>query len=78
MATDQIIEEVRGFDVSRLEVLTGLPDWRVRRELNVAVSVGAVTATRVGPVWLLPREQLPQFKNWLRKRGLVSEEAITV
>jgi hypothetical protein len=53
-----------------LAAWAALPAWRLRRELEYAVSAGVVRVARVGNYRLLSEDQLPALRAWLERRGL--------
>jgi hypothetical protein len=61
----------------QLTAWSGLPGWRLRRELEYAESAGVVTLSRVGRYRLLPDGQLPALRAWLERRGLVTATGTT-
>jgi hypothetical protein len=73
MATTTEPTVMRGYDTPALAAWFGLPDWRIRREIQYAESIGEIHTQRVGHCLFLPVDELARLRRWMVRRGLVEE-----
>ena len=65
----------QGHDIPGLAEWSGLPKWRITREIQIATSLGELCTQKVGISVFLPVAELESLKRWLTKRGLWRGEA---
>lgn len=57
-----------------LEDQTGLPQHRLRRELEILELAGRMRFARVAGARVIRPEQVAEIMDWLRQRGLLAAE----